>query len=462
VDNEEKYVCQPLDGEQCLYKRGFPENRLLVRWTQRHSVLEDWVFRRLEDDRLADLGELIKQFPNLLSSENLACFDSLDDRLRWGLWLVDGLAGYELRLQEQQTLHDVFHVLVHDILLVADPRASREHEEHERWLADLRYTLRRWFRVLMDPQRPFHDQEGHEREEEMRKVLFENGRLRACFCEEPLRPLAEQARDWFLRRYDLVNAFHVLRPMPRPKSIGAGSGPSGGQPSPTGTAKGHPKASGSSGWKHSSWSGTLACFLLVAVLLTLFGLAWAWRERGGLPERLLGVDVGLCVAVGVLVCVFRAGVLLLPRLVGGLVVGYLVILPVADIWQWALQPGSWIPVIILAVLAGGGSLLYLHFGEVSRAVSHRGQAWARSLTIWFIGIAFSFFIGLVASWCVTPHLMQAKAADWNPLLPAAPQIPLWFHSVLFPVALVLQAAGALFVGLFVQILWEEKEITHPL
>jgi hypothetical protein len=155
-------------------------------------------------------------------------------------------------------------------------------------------------------------------------------------------------------------------------------------------------------------------------------------------------------------------VLLLPRLLGGLVVGYLVLLPVADIWQWALQPGAWIPVTLLATLAAGGSLLYLHFGEVSRAVGHRGQAWARSLTIWFIGIALSFFIGLVASWCVTPHLMQAKAKDWEGLLQTAPPIPLWFHSDLFPVALVLQASEALFVGLFVQILWEEKEITHPL
>lgn len=295
-----------------------------------------------------------------------------------------------------------------------------------------------------------------QREEDVLKILFPDGSARlAADLQDPAwrETLQRLVEVWFLRRYDLVNTFHLLRQLPRPKKGRARERIEASAPGERAKLK-------RPGKTHSSWMGVLASGGWVAFLMLLFGLAWGYPHQA---PRLLGLVVGISILIGLLFCTyFRAGALFLPRLLGGLVVGYLVVLPTADLWQWALQPEAWRPITLIATLSVVGSLFYLHFGEVSKAVGRPGPAWARSLTVWFIGIGLALVIGLVASWCVTPYLQQAKAQEWGKVLQSAVHVPLWFCSTLYPLVLILQASAALFVGLFAQILWEEKEITHPL
>lgn len=96
---------------------------------------------------------------------------------------------------------------------------SKEDEE------DIFYD---WLKICVNPQKEinydfFFEKNGLEKEEEVRKILFENngkGPLRKVFKSTDWQIRLRSISDWFLKRYDIITARKIIKNVDKPvKSI---------------------------------------------------------------------------------------------------------------------------------------------------------------------------------------------------------------------------------------------------
>jgi hypothetical protein len=161
-----------------------------------------------------------------------------------------------------------------------------------------------------------------------------------------------------------------------------------------------------------------------------------------------------------------------PRIGAGIIVGYLPVFLIDEVWDLAEQP----PVYLLAavLMLGSATLLYLYV-EVQSRLGDPGLAFRRARDIFLLGLIEAGGLGLLVTSLLGP-LMALR--NWGPL-PAAetleglrallppflgelPRVmgigPLWA----FPSAVLLMSFLAFFIGTFLQLLWEDLPITEPL
>jgi hypothetical protein len=161
-----------------------------------------------------------------------------------------------------------------------------------------------------------------------------------------------------------------------------------------------------------------------------------------------------------------------PRIGAGIIVGYLPVFLIDEVWDLAEQP----PVYLLAavIMLGSATLLYLYV-EVHSRLGDPSLAFARARDIFLLGLIESAGLGLLVTTLLGP-LMALR--NWGPL-PAAESLealrtvlppflgelprvmgiaPLWA----FPSAVLLMSFLAFFIGTFLQLLWEDLPITEPL
>jgi len=195
----------------------------------------------------------------------------------------------------------------------------------------------------------------------------------------------------------------------------------------------------------------LACALELALILA--GAAWFlgwnffWRKN---------------------LTFFRASV---PRIAAGIIVGYLPIFFIDEVWSLAGQP--WGMLVATSVLLGSTTLLYLYI-EVQRRLRNPQLAFARARQIFLLGVLQSFGTGLLVTGLVGGFMVSR---NWAPsgsvpigalreLLPPfvgeLPKVlgidPLYTY----PSALVLMTFMAFFIGTFLQLMWEDIPLTDPL
>ncbi|MAE94799.1 MAG: hypothetical protein CL910_09080 [Deltaproteobacteria bacterium] len=167
--------------------------------------------------------------------------------------------------------------------------------------------------------------------------------------------------------------------------------------------------------------------------------------------------------------VFHASV---PRVGAGIIVGYLPVFLIDEVWDLAAQA----PVYILATIAmlGSVTLLYLYV-EVQRRIGDPTESFARARHVFLLGLVEAAGFGLIVTSLLGP-LMAAR--NWGPevggtsierlpgvLEPFLGQLPsiLGFGPFYaFPTAVLLMSFMAFFIGTFLQLLWEELPITEPL
>lgn len=178
--------------------------------------------------------------------------------------------------------------------------------------------------------------------------------------------------------------------------------------------------------------------------LKRYAFAKAWRcfkQRGGLS--LLGI--------------VEWSRFIFPRLWGGIIIGYLPLLLQGDCWKLAVGH-SWYVIIFLALFALGLCAFYF-LNEVKTNVKPTPDCyWLRAWKIFGLGWGISlitglFFIILLGGQCLkdtgffqTRQSITWFWSSWEIFL------PLWFF----------YASWALLIGIFVQILWEEKPVTEPI
>lgn len=157
-----------------------------------------------------------------------------------------------------------------------------------------------------------------------------------------------------------------------------------------------------------------------------------------------------------------------PRIGAGIIVGYLPVFLIDEVWDLAEQPMVYL--LSTIVLLGSTTLLYL-FVEVQRRLGDPQEAFARARDIFLLGLIEAAAFGVVVTSLLGP-LMAARnwgdggeLATMRELAPLAGELPrfLGYEALpAFPSAVLLMSFMAFFIGTFLQLLWEDLPITEPL
>lgn len=138
--------------------------------------------------------------------------------------------------------------------------------------------------------------------------------------------------------------------------------------------------------------------------------------------------------------------LLLPRLIAALMVGFIPIVLTGELWQWlgGLGPGTAASISCSAIII---SFIYLYI-EISNAV--RKKVFSRAFNLLLHGMMVAFYLGYLVDLVFTDFYFSVY-------------FPHSSHSsaIHLPVIFTFSPLALLF-GIFVQIIWEDKPITHPL
>ena len=162
-----------------------------------------------------------------------------------------------------------------------------------------------------------------------------------------------------------------------------------------------------------------------------------------------------------------------PRIGAGIIVGYLPVFLIDEVWDLALR--AQFSLAAIAALLGFTTLLYLYV-EVARRIGDPNDAFARAGSIFLLGLVEAFVLGLVATSILGPFMAARAWLDeggapipfeqFRGLLPPfadhLPRIIGIAPFVAFPTAVFLMTFLSFFIGTFLQLLWEDLPLTEPL
>ncbi len=271
-------------------------------------------------------------------------------------------------------------------------------------------------------------------------------------CQRLLRKL----EVWFLRRYDVPRAAAVIR---HAENL----------------------ARGISHFRGTlSWHSTQAYCVAIAVLTWPFiGAAFAYERAPLFFDAAASLQV-LVVMGAVLwyllvrfvvqkdLSFFHGAV---PRIGAGIIVGYLPVFLIDEVWDLARRP--WFPLGVTVVLLGFMTLLYLYV-EVRRRIPDPQEAFSRARRIWLLGVLQALGLGVVVTtllggfmvsrtWGADPGIgVEVLRVATPSFLGDLPRIMGIEPVYSFPTAVLLMTFLSLFIGTFLQLLWEDLPITEPL
>jgi hypothetical protein len=161
-----------------------------------------------------------------------------------------------------------------------------------------------------------------------------------------------------------------------------------------------------------------------------------------------------------------------PRIMAGIIVGYLPIFFIDEVWSLAGQ--SWPTLLTIVALLGTTTLLYLYI-EVERRIDDSLVAFARARQIFLLGVLQATAIGVLltgmignfmaarawpgGSIDVTMETLRAESQPFVGQLPVVLGIEPFYA---FPSAIFMMAFMSFFIGTFLQLMWEDIPITEPL
>jgi hypothetical protein len=327
-----------------------------------------------------------------------------------------------------------------------------------RWLEDV--CLDESNRAFEVEESPFADRETEVR----RAVSVSEGRIERAQDLQPFlrRPGNRDAmrvlgklEGWFLRQYDVHHAAAMIHHA-------------------DGLARGASLA-GRTLSHHKPGNYLLALALLAAPFL---GAALAYGRAPRFFDALCAAEVALVDVTAAWfllyrfcwrrdLTVFRASV---PRIAAGIIVGYLPIFFLDEVW--ALAARSWSILGAASLLLGFTTLLYLYI-EVQRRLGDTTLAFARARQIFLLGVLQAFGIGLLITGLIGPFMAIRNwsgdadtAAGLGSALPAfvgeLPRVIGIEPFLGFPSAVFVMTFLSFFIGTFLQLLWEDIPITEPL
>ena len=163
-----------------------------------------------------------------------------------------------------------------------------------------------------------------------------------------------------------------------------------------------------------------------------------------------------------------------PRIGAGIIVGYAPVFLIDEVWALAgrdvLALGS------LVTFLGLVTLLYIYV-EVRRRLGDSNVAFERARGIFLLGVVQAAGVGVVMTSLIGPFMVVRSwepagavgdvsisllRGELGPLLGELPRIIGFDPLFSFPSALLLMTFLSFFIGVFLQLMWEELPITEPL
>jgi hypothetical protein len=221
-------------------------------------------------------------------------------------------------------------------------------------------------------------------------------------------------------------------------------------------------------------------FVLAAGISPYVGAAFAYERAPRLFDALCTLEVAAVVVAVIWFLLYRFCWLRdltffhasVPRITAGIIVGYLPIFFIDEVWGLANR--SWALLTAVSLLLGFVTLLYLYV-EVQRRLGDVDLAFARARQIFLLGVLQSFVAGLVITGLTGGYMASRNWAEveqtvpvetLREILPAVvgqlPKIVGLEPLYAFPAAVFVMTFLAFFIGTFLQLLWEDIPITEPL
>ena len=160
-----------------------------------------------------------------------------------------------------------------------------------------------------------------------------------------------------------------------------------------------------------------------------------------------------------------------PRIGAGIIVGYLPVFLIDEVWDLARQP--WLPLGVIVTLLGFATLLYLYV-EVSRRIANAEIAFARARRIFLLGVLQALGLGLTMTTLLGSFMVVRTWGHEGGMCIEALRtaMPVFAHQLprivgvapvfVFPTVILVMTFLSFFIGTFLQLLWEEISITEPL
>jgi len=160
-----------------------------------------------------------------------------------------------------------------------------------------------------------------------------------------------------------------------------------------------------------------------------------------------------------------------PRIGAGIIVGYLPVFLIDEVWDLARRP--WFPLGVTVVLLAVTTLLYIYV-EVRRRIEDPREAFARAERLFLLGIVEALALGVVITsllgtfmvvrvWENEQNLgIDAVRAATPAFIGELPRIMGVAPVYVYPTAILLMTCFSFFIGTFLQLLWEDLPITEPL
>jgi hypothetical protein len=296
-------------------------------------------------------------------------------------------------------------------------------------------------------------------------VIEPNGRLRRTAHLSPFlrrlssrdcQRLLRKLEVWFLRRYDVPRAAAVIR---HAENLARGKARFGGV---------------------LSWHSTQAyCIAILGLVWPFLGAAIAYDRAPLFFDAACTLQLLAVIGVVLWYLLIRFVVQkdlsffhgAVPRIGAGIIVGYLPVFLIDEVWDLARRP--WFPLGVTVTLLGFMTLLYLYV-EVRRRIPDPQEAFLRARRIWLLGVLQALGLGVVVTtllggfmvsrtWGAEPGVsMESLRAATPPFLGELPRIMGLEPVYAFPTAILLMTFLSLFIGTFLQLLWEDLPITEPL
>jgi hypothetical protein len=269
--------------------------------------------------------------------------------------------------------------------------------------------------------------------------------------------LLGKLESWFLRQYDIHNAAAMIQ---------HASNLSRGRLDADGMLSRH---------------NTPTYLAVLLAIVTPFALAAAFYDAAPrLFDALCALEV---VSVNIVVAwflfyrflwrrdltLFHASV---PRIMAGIIVGYLPIFFIDEVWSLAGQ--SWPTLLTIVALLGTTTLLYLYI-EVERRIDDSRVAFARARQIFLLGVLQATAIGVLLTGMIGNFMaarvwpggdadvaMETLRSGSEPFIGQLPVVLGIDPFYAFPSAIFMMAFMSFFIGTFLQLMWEDIPITEPL
>jgi hypothetical protein len=158
-----------------------------------------------------------------------------------------------------------------------------------------------------------------------------------------------------------------------------------------------------------------------------------------------------------------------PRIAAGIIVGYLPIFFIDEVWSLAAQP--WFVLAGVALLMGFMTLLYLYI-EVQGRLGDSNVAFARARQIFCLGVLQALGVGLIITGLVGGSMALRNWGSADTLAELAAELPAFVGQLpqiigfepfyTFPPAVFMMTFLSFFIGTFLQLMWEDIPITQPL